>query len=123
MVGKQVLIAEDEPSIIEALSFILTREDFHVMVEQDGTAALNRALSSQPDVMILDIMLPGMNGIEVLKQIRTEYSMEKLPIIMLTAKGQSQDRQLSLDIGANLFISKPFDNQDVVDSVRRLAAG
>ena len=118
---KRVLIAEDEASIIEALTFILTRENFEVCVEMDGKATLDRVLGNQPDVLILDIMLPGMNGIEVLRQIRTNAELDNLPVIMLTAKGQSQDRQRAMEIGANLFITKPFDNQDVVDAARRLA--
>ncbi len=118
----RVLIAEDESSIIEALSFILTRENYDVAVEMDGKAALEHVTRNRPNVMILDIMLPSMNGLEVLKQIRTNTILDTLPVIMLTAKGQSQDRQLAMDIGANLFITKPFDNQDVVDAVRQLAA-
>lgn len=119
---KRVLIAEDETSIIEALSFILTRENFDVTVEMDGVKALDQVAANQPDVMILDIMLPGMNGIEILKQIRTNRSLDTLPVIMLTAKGQSQDRHLAMEIGANLFITKPFDNQDVVDAVHKLTS-
>jgi len=121
-VRKRVLIAEDEPSIIEALSFILTRENFIVTVEIDGNAALDCLTTNRPDVMILDIMLPGMNGIDVLKRIRSTAELDGLPVIMLTAKGQSQDRQLAMDIGANLFITKPFDNQDVIDAVHRLTS-
>ena len=119
---KSILIAEDESSIIEALSFILRRENFDVSVEMDGKAALDKVTANRPDVMILDIMLPSMNGIEVLKHIRTNALLENLPVIMLTAKGQSQDRHLAMEIGANLFITKPFDNQELVDAVHRLAA-
>jgi DNA-binding response OmpR family regulator len=122
IVRKRVLIAEDETSIIEALSFILTRENFDVTVEMDGKKALDQITANQPDVMILDIMLPGMNGIEILKHIRTDRSLDSLPVIMLTAKGQSQDRHLAMEIGANLFITKPFDNQDVVDAVHKLTS-
>lgn len=116
-----VLIAEDEPSIIEALSFILTREDFDVSVEMSGDDALSSVLANKPNVMILDVMLPGMNGFEVLRQLREKYSVEELPVLMLTAKGQSQDRQQAIDCGANLFITKPFDNQDIVKAVKELA--
>ena len=117
----RILIAEDEPSIIEALSFILTREDFDVSVEMNGDEALSSVFANKPHVMILDVMLPGMNGFEVLKQLRTKYTDEELPVLMLTAKGQSQDRQQAIDCGANLFITKPFDNQDIVRAVKELA--
>lgn len=120
--SKSVLIAEDEQSIIEALSFILKRENFDVSIEMEGAAAFRRIVQDRPDVVILDIMLPGLNGIEILKQIRTHVDLKTLPVIMLTARGQAQDRQLALDIGANLFITKPFDNQDVVDAVHQLSA-
>ena len=116
----QILIAEDEPSIIEALTFILTRENFDIFVEMNGDTALVKLRANKPDLMILDVMLPGLNGFEVLAQTRKLYSKSELPVIMLTAKGQSQDRQHAMDTGANLFITKPFDNQDIVNAVKEL---
>ncbi|UUX51623.1 response regulator [Nisaea acidiphila] len=118
----RVFIAEDEPNILESLSFLLGREGWEVTSALDGNAALeqlnNEAL---PDVVILDIMLPHRNGFEILRQLRASPRTNKLPVIVLTAKGQEKDRKTAEEIGADAFVTKPFSNRDVVDQVRRLA--
>lgn len=121
MAPKHVLIAEDEPHIVESLSFILSREGFEVTSAADGEAAFQSLSDNRPDLMILDVMLPKMNGFDVLRQVRAHPRLHTLPVIMLTAKGQAQDRRTAESIGANAFITKPFSNKDVVESVRRLA--
>jgi|TARA_R110002072_G_scaffold517_1_gene3146 DNA-binding response OmpR family regulator len=118
-----VLIAEDEPNIIESLKFIFSREGWDVTAVMDGRAAMQRLQADPPDVIILDVMLPLLNGFEILKQVRANPKLYKLPVIMLTAKGQTQDRQTALEIGANLFVTKPFSNKEVVENVRRLTQG
>ncbi len=122
MAALHVLIAEDEPHIVESLSFILAREGFEVSSAGDGETAFQRLSEHAPDVMILDVMLPRMNGFEVLRHVRAHPSLSALPVIMLTAKGQTQDRRTAEDIGADAFITKPFSNRDVVEQVRRLTA-
>lgn len=117
----RVLIAEDDPNIVEALSFVLGREGFEVSVALDGDEALRVVRSAAPDLMILDLMLPKRNGFEVLKLIRADSALRTLPVIVLTAKGQTQDRQLVEQIGVEGFMTKPFSNTDVVEAVRRLA--
>ncbi len=119
----RVLIAEDEPNIIESLKFIFSREGWDVTAVMDGRAAMQRLQADPPDVIILDVMLPLLNGFEILKQVRANPKLYKLPVIMLTAKGQTQDRQTALEIGANLFVTKPFSNKEVVENVRRLTQG
>lgn len=118
----RVFIAEDEPNILESLSFLLGREGWEVTSALDGNAALeqlnNEAL---PDVVILDIMLPHRNGFEILRQLRASPRTSKLPVIVLTAKGQEKDRKTAQEIGADAFVTKPFSNRDVIDQVRRLA--
>ncbi len=121
MAPKHVLIAEDEPHIVESLSFILSREGFDVTSAADGEAAFQSLSENCPDLMILDVMLPKMNGFDVLRQVRAHPRLHALPVIMLTAKGQAQDRRTAESIGADAFITKPFSNKDVVESVRRLA--
>ena len=123
MAGLHVLIAEDEPHIVESLSFILSREGFVVTCAEDGEAAFRQIAETAPDLMILDVMLPKMNGFDVLRHVRAHPSFSDLPAIMLTAKGQSQDRRTAEDIGADAFITKPFSNKDVVAHVRRLVGG
>jgi DNA-binding response OmpR family regulator len=121
-VPTRVLIAEDEPNIVESLTFILKRSGFEVRSATDGEAALSALRSDRPDVMILDVMLPKMNGFDVLKTLRGEDGLRDLPVVLLTAKGQSQDRRMAEEIGANAFVTKPFSNQHIVDTVRAVAA-
>ena len=116
----RVLIAEDDPNIVESLSFVLSRAGFEVSAALDGDEALRRLRSAPPDVMILDLMLPKRNGFEVLKSVKTDPALRALPVIVLTAKGQPQDRQLVEQIGVEGFMTKPFSNTDVVEAVRRL---
>lgn len=120
--GRRVLIAEDEPHLVESLTFILEREGYEVMTAADGEAALKQLVAATPDLVILDVMLPKLNGLEVLKKIRDHPLLKTLPVIVLTAKGQRQDRETALSIGANLFMTKPFANNDVVEAVNALVA-
>ena len=119
----RVLIAEDEPHIVESLSFVLSRSGFEVSSVLDGEAAMQRLRSDPPDMMILDVMLPKLNGFEVLKRVKSDPTLRSIPVIILTAKGQAQDRRMAEEIGVDGFMTKPFSNQDIVDEVRRLAPG
>ncbi|MEM1044957.1 MAG: response regulator [Pseudomonadota bacterium] len=121
--AKRVLLAEDEPNIAESLTFLLDRAGFEVTVETDGRGALTSALDAPPDVLILDVMLPEVDGYEVLRQLRADRRAEGLPIVMLTAKGQKQDREAALERGADLFITKPFANSDIIAAVQELSEG
>jgi DNA-binding response OmpR family regulator len=120
---KLVLLAEDEPNIIESLTFLLERAGFAVAAEQDGQAALEAALSGKPDLIILDVMLSGIDGFEILRRLRADAACGTTPIIMLTAKGQREDREAALREGANLYITKPFSNAELIEAVRGLLGG
>jgi len=122
MTGQRVLIAEDEPHIVESLRFILSREGYEVADAPDGEAAWDSLAQARPDLLILDVMLPRLNGFDVLRRLRASPDGAGLPVIMLTAKGQAQDRRTAQDAGADAFITKPFSNRDVVEHVRRLLA-
>lgn len=117
----RVLIAEDEPHIVESLGFVLQRNGFEVIPVFDGEAAIARLRSDPPDVMILDVMLPRLNGFEVLKQVKSDPALRSIPVIILTAKGQAHDRRMAEEIGVDGFMTKPFSNQEIVEEVRRLA--
>lgn len=118
---KRVLLAEDEPNIIESVSFLLRRAGLEVATETDGRAALTHALENTPDVLVLDVLLPGMDGVEALRHLRQDERGRDLPVIVLSAKGQSAMRQTAEDAGADVFIAKPFSNAELVDTVLRLA--
>ena len=120
---KRVLIAEDEPHIVESLSFVLQRSGYEVSSVLDGEAAMARLRSDPPDMMILDVMLPKLNGFEVLKRLKSDPALRSIPVIILTAKGQTQDRRMAEEIGVDGFMTKPFSNREFVDEVRRLAPG
>lgn len=117
----KILVVEDEPNIVESLRFILGQAGFAVDVSGDGTDALRRMRAGHFDAVVLDIMLPGLNGFEVLRAVRVDPHLSDLPVIVLTAKGQATDRRSAEEIGASAFITKPFSNADVVEQVRRLA--
>lgn len=118
----RVLIAEDEPNIVESLSFVLEREGFAVRAVLDGEAALRELRTEAPDLLILDLMLPKMNGFEVLKALKSDPVLASIPVIVLTAKGQAQDRRMIEEIGAEGFMTKPFSNREIAERVRQLAA-
>ena len=115
-----VLIAEDEPSILESLDFILKRAGWSIASVTDGEAALAALKRLKPRVLVLDVMLPKRSGFEVLKQIRADELTRDLPVLILTAKGQAQDRRTAEELGADGFVTKPYPNADVVGAVRRL---
>lgn len=117
----RVLIVEDEPNIAESLSWILHRDGFDVATETSGGAALARIASERPDLLILDAMLPERSGFDILRDIRAAPDISSLPVIMLTAKSQTRDREAAETLGVDLFIAKPFSNAHVVACARRLA--
>ena len=119
----RVLIVEDDRHIIESLSFVLEREGYEVAAVFDGEAAIERLAAAPPDLLILDLMLPKVTGFEVLKRIKADPGLKELPVIVLTAKGQQQDRRMAEEIGVEGFMTKPFSNRAILDAVRRVAAG
>ncbi|NBB99181.1 MAG: response regulator [Alphaproteobacteria bacterium] len=119
---KRVLVIEDEPNISEAIRFILTRNGWQVEVEADGMAALSRLRTAPPDALILDLMLPDMDGFEVLRSLRAEGPTRELPVLMLTARGQNADRDLAARLGVTRFMTKPFANADVIAALQDMVA-
>ncbi|MCA3507533.1 MAG: response regulator [Rhodobacter sp.] len=119
--GNHVLVIEDEPNIAEAIRFILMRDGWDVSTLSDGDRAEDTIRSCRPDVVILDVMLPGRSGLEILAALRADAATRSLPVLMLTAKGQGRDRAEAERIGASRFMSKPFSNTEILASVRALA--
>jgi len=118
-----VLIAEDEPSILDSLDFILRRAGWTIAAVTDGEAAWLALRRARPRLLILDVMLPKRSGFEVLKSVRGDPEIGDLPVLILTAKGQQQDRRTAEELGANGFVTKPYANAEVVGEVRRLLGG
>ncbi|WP_417309243.1 response regulator transcription factor [Devosia sp.] len=118
-----VLIAEDEPSILDSLEFILRRAGLSCSAVTDGAAVVGAVRRLAPRLLVLDVMLPHRTGFEVLKQLRGDPVTETLPVLILTAKGQQQDRRIAEELGASRFITKPYANADVVNTVQQLLNG
>jgi DNA-binding response OmpR family regulator len=118
-----ILIAEDEPSILESLDFILRRAGYSIGAVTDGDAVLDAVRRLSPRLLVLDVMLPKRSGFDVLKQIRANLELRDMPVLILTAKGQQQDRRTAEELGADGFVTKPYANADVVGAVRQLLAG
>ena len=116
MLEKQkILIVDDDENIAELISLYLTKECFDTMTASDGEAALTAVKTYMPDLILLDIMLPGIDGYEVLRELRKSSS---LPVIMLSAKGETFDKVLGLELGADDYIMKPFDSKEMVARVK-----
>lgn len=120
--SKRVMLIEDEPNIIEAISFILSREGLAVETHSDGTTANDRLRAVAPDLLILDVMLPGKSGYDILRELREDAATADLPVLMLTARGQSRDREMAERAGVSAFMTKPFSNSEMLDTVRSLMA-
>ena len=120
--AQSVLVAEDERNLVEALSFLMRRAGYEVNVTHDGPSTVEMARRIKPDLVLLDIMLPGFDGFEVVSAIRQEAGDRQPRVIMLTAKGHEKDRRKALGLGVDDYVTKPFSNRDVVERVRALLA-
>jgi len=120
--GRQVLLIEDEANIAEAIGFILARDGWQVTHLTEGTSAPAEARRIRPEIVILDQMLPGLSGLEVLAALRADPVTAKVPVLMLTARGHPRDREAAERAGADRFMAKPFSNAEVRAAVRALTA-
>ena len=116
----RILVADDEPNQLELLTFNLTQAGFEVVRAGDGQQALDMVEEHRPDLVIIDWMMPHMSGIDVCRTLRSRSETKRLPIIILSARGEEGDRTLGLDIGADDYISKPFSPREMVSRVRAL---
>ena len=116
----RILIVEDEDALIRILDFMLRARGYGVIAARDGTEALRLAMQEHPDLIVLDVMLPGMDGIEVCRRLKADPEHREIPIILLTAKAQSEDRRRGMEAGADLFLTKPYDRSVLLSSVDRL---
>jgi DNA-binding response OmpR family regulator len=120
--ARHILLIEDEPNIIEAMQFILMRDGWQVSTHPDGIGAEEAVRRVQPDVVVLDVMLPGRSGLDVLAALRADAATRSLPILMLTARGHSGDRAEAERIGVDRFMTKPFSNSEILAALRGMVA-
>lgn len=118
LVAQHVLLIEDEANIAEAVSFILSRDGLRVSHAAEGQTALAMLRQDPPDMVILDHMLPGMSGLEILAALRADPATRDLPVMMLTARGR--DRAMAEEAGADRFMTKPFSNAEILAEVRAM---
>ncbi|MFV9505184.1 MAG: response regulator transcription factor [Oscillochloridaceae bacterium umkhey_bin13] len=115
---KTVLVVDDEPGIVQIARDYLERAGFRVVIAGDGQAALRLARSERPNLLVLDLMLPGLDGLDVARSLRQDQATRRLPIIMLTARVEEADRLIGLELGADDYMTKPFSPRELVARVR-----
>ena len=118
--SNQILVIEDELDIARLLRHYLDREGFRVETFSDGLQGLAQAVKQKPDLLILDLMLPGMDGLEVCRKLRSHPETAQVPIMMLTAKGEESDKVIGLELGADDYLTKPFSPRELIARVRSL---
>ena len=119
----RILVADDDPSILRLLQLNFELEGFEVHTASDGEEALVKARSASPDVIVLDVMMPGLDGLEVCRRLKEDGAMRTVPIILLTALGQERERREGMAVGASEYVMKPFDPDSLIRVVKGTLAG
>jgi two-component system, OmpR family, alkaline phosphatase synthesis response regulator PhoP len=114
------LVIDDEADLIELVRYNLEREGYTVLGAADGESGFARAVSEKPDVIVMDLMLPGIDGLEVCRMLRAESATSRIPIIMLTAKASESDRVVGLELGADDYMTKPFSPRELTARIKAL---
>lgn len=120
--SKRILIVDDEPNIVISLEFLMMREGHEVHVARDGEAGLVAVRNHRPDLVVLDVMMPKLDGFAVLESIRADPDLARTRVLMLTAKGREAEREKGLTLGADAYMPKPFSTRELVDRVKELLA-
>ncbi len=118
--AKKVLIVDDEPNIVLPLEFLMEQNNYDVYIASSGEEAIEKIMQFKPDLILLDIMLPGIDGYEVCEIVRLKPEWRNIKIVFLTAKGRDVDVTKGMVLGADAYISKPFSNTDIVEKVKEL---
>ncbi|MBK1717144.1 response regulator transcription factor [Thiocystis violacea] len=120
--SKRILIVDDEPNIVISLEFLMMREGHEVRVARDGEAGLAAVRTHRPDLVVLDVMMPKLDGFAVLAAVRADPALARTRVLMLTAKGREAEHDKGLALGADAYMPKPFSTRDLVDKVKELLA-
>jgi DNA-binding response OmpR family regulator len=118
--GKKILIADDEPNIVVSLEFLMKQRGYAVKVVGDGDAALAAVSEFEPDLILLDVMMPRMSGYDVCQRIRENPAWHAIKIVMLSAKGREIEVNKGLAVGADAYVTKPFATKDLIETVRAM---
>jgi two-component system alkaline phosphatase synthesis response regulator PhoP len=120
MAGKKILLIEDDRDIVELVRYNLEKDGYQVSASGDGVTGLAQLRKSPPDLLLLDLMLPKLSGLEICKEIRRDAALNRLPILMLTARGDEADRVVGLELGADDYVTKPFSPRELAARVKAL---
>lgn len=120
--ANKILIVDDEPDVVSALSIRLKAAGYEVISAKDGLEALDKARKESPDLILLDIMLPKLDGYKVCRMLKFDEKYRHIPIIMLTAKISDSNKKVGQDMGANVYINKPFDPNELMDKIKGFLA-
>jgi DNA-binding response OmpR family regulator len=123
MMGRTVLIVDDETNIVISLEYLLRREGYEVLVARDGQEALDTIARTPPDLVLLDVMLPRLNGFQVCQKLRENPAWAGVRVLMLTAKGREAEVSKGLALGADAYVTKPFSTRELLARVRALVGG
>jgi len=117
---KSVLVVDDEPNIVLSLEFLMTKAGYEVRIARDGNEALEAVVEKTPDLILLDLMIPGRDGYDVCQTLRRSEEWANIPIIMLTAKGREVEKEKGMALGANDYVTKPFSTAELTNRVKEL---
>ena len=121
--NKKILVVEDDPSAARLVGYALEQEGYRVITASDGLEGLTKAQNEHPDLIVLDVMLPGLDGYDICQQLRQKPETAELPILMLSAKARQEDKDTGFKIGANDYLTKPADPSLIVAKVKALLTG
>ena len=116
----RILLVDDEPSIVKMVGKRLEVEGFEVLIAMDGQEGLDKARAERPDLIVLDLMLPKLNGYEVCTMLKQDTRYQGIPVVLFTAKAQEKDEKLGMECGANAYVKKPFRAQELLEKIRAL---
>jgi two-component system alkaline phosphatase synthesis response regulator PhoP len=118
--AKKIIVVDDEPYIARVIKFKLEQEGYNVISANDGQTGLQRIREEKPDLVLLDVMMPGLSGYDVCQQLKKDPALSGIPVVILTAKGQERDREQGLNMGASDYITKPFSPNRLLELVRNM---
>jgi DNA-binding response OmpR family regulator len=121
--SKKVLIADDEPNIVTSLEYLMQKRGYEVKIARNGDEALALVASFLPDVVLLDVMMPRKSGYEVCQKMREHPDWQHIKVVMLSAKGREAEVNKGLSLGADIYVTKPFSNQELIDRIDGLLGG
>lgn len=118
--AKKIMVVDDEPYIARVIKFKLEQEGYNVISANDGQTGLQRIREEKPDLVLLDVMMPGLSGYDVCQQLKQDPALAGIPVVILTAKGQERDREQGLNLGASDYITKPFSPNRLLELVKNM---